>query len=61
MLNMDLKNILLENIVISVSSLEMLPSRKLSYLIIVYFTKRKLGAHIAMPIKGNVHLLFHNV
>lgn len=30
------------------------------YLIIV-FTKRKVGAYIAMPIKGNVHLLFHNV
>lgn len=31
-----------------------------SYLIIV-FTKRKVGAYIAMPLKGNVHLLFHNV
>lgn len=33
---------------------------KLSYLTIV-FTERKVGAHLAMPIKGNVHLLFHYV
>lgn len=32
------------------------------YLIIIaiMFTKRKVGAYIAMSIKGNVHLLFHN-
>lgn len=30
-------------------------------LIIIMFTKRKVGALLAMPIKGNVHLLFHNV
>lgn len=39
---------------------EMLYFGIFSYLIIV-FTKRKIGADIALPIKGNVHLLFHNV
>lgn len=39
--------------------LKTLSLEQFSYLIIV-FTKRKVGAHIAMPIKGNVHLLFHN-
>lgn len=34
--------------------------RPFSYLIVM-FTKRKQGAHIALPIKGNVHLLFHNI
>lgn len=38
---------------------KMLSLQKLLYLFIV-FTKRKVGAHIAMPIKGNVHLLFLN-
>lgn len=27
--------------------------------IIIIHTKRRVGAYIAMPIKGNVHLLFH--
>jgi len=39
---------------------EMLSLGTFSYLIMV-FTKRKVGAHIALPIKGNVHLLFHSV
>jgi len=35
---------------------DLLTLGKYSYLIIA-FTKRKVGAHLAMPIKGNVHLL----
>lgn len=35
-------------------------SRKLLYFMIM-FTKRNVGVRIAMPIKGNVHLLFRNV
>lgn len=44
------------NTVFSTARRDLLTLGKCSYLIIT-FTKRKVGAHIAMPIKGNVHLL----
>lgn len=45
-----------ENKVFLITRRDLLTLGKYSYLIIT-FTKRKVGAHIAMPIKGNVHLL----
>lgn len=57
---MDLKVILYEDEFFSVIRKELLSFGKFPYLIII-FTKRKVGACIAMPIKGNVHLLFHNI
>lgn len=59
---MNLKFKLIKNLAFLVIYQEMFSLGKFSYLIIV-FTKRKVGTytHIAMPINGNVHLLFHNV
>lgn len=57
--NMDLIVKFFVTIIFQVIRLETLSLEQFSYLIIVC-TKRKVGAHIAMPIKGNVHLLFHN-
>lgn len=56
---MDLHVKLNKNIVFLIIRRVLLTLGKLySYLIIVS-TKRKVGAHLAMSIKGNVHLLFH--
>lgn len=57
---MDLKVTLLNGLIFSVNCNEILYFGKFSYLIMV-FTKRKVGACIAMPLKGNVHLLFHTI
>lgn len=55
---MDLHVKLNKNIVFLIIRRDLLTLGKYSYLIIVS-TKRKVGAHLAMSIKGNVHLLFH--
>jgi len=47
-----------KNTVFSIIRRDLFTLGKYSYLIIVS-TKRKVGAHLAMSIKGNVHLLFH--
>jgi hypothetical protein len=55
---MDLQVKLNKNTVFFIIRRDLLTLGKHSYLVIVS-TKRKVGAHIAMSIKGNVHLLFH--
>lgn len=57
---MNLKWNLLQNTFFSFICQKIFFSGKLLYFMIM-FTKRNVGARIAMPIKGNVHLLFRNV
>lgn len=45
-----------KNTMFLITRRDLLTLGKFSYLIIT-FMKRKIGAHISMPIKGNVHLL----
>jgi len=58
---MNLKLNLYEDTVFRVIRLNICLQTFWCLIVIIMFTKRKVGAHIAMPIKGNVHLLFHNV